>query len=131
MMTFFAITITANHYIMDAVGGGLLMTASFAIVELGFRRRLFLPRLAPRLRTYFTSRGLRLLRLGGGEKALAHIGLLMTAAFATVGLGFRRRLFLPRLAPKLQPYFSGRGLHFLRLGGGKKALAPGGLRRAG
>ncbi|MDA1127082.1 MAG: phosphatase PAP2 family protein [Chloroflexi bacterium] len=42
-MTLFAITITGNHYIMDAVGGGLLILASFLTMELGFRRRFFLP----------------------------------------------------------------------------------------
>ena len=29
IMTLFAITITGNHYIMDAVGGGLLVLAAF------------------------------------------------------------------------------------------------------
>ncbi len=46
-MTLFAITITGNHYIMDAIGGGLLVIVAFAIMELGIRRRLFLPRLLP------------------------------------------------------------------------------------
>ena len=41
--TLFAITITGNHYIMDAVGGGLLILASFLTVELGVRGRFFLP----------------------------------------------------------------------------------------
>ena len=41
-MTLLAITITANHYIMDAVGGALLITAAFIVVELGMRRRLLL-----------------------------------------------------------------------------------------
>lgn len=41
--TLFAITITGNHYIMDAVGGGLLILASFLTMEFGIRRRLFLP----------------------------------------------------------------------------------------
>ena len=39
--TFFAITITGNHFILDAVAGGLLAAAAFAVMELGFRRRLF------------------------------------------------------------------------------------------
>ena len=43
-LTLVAITITANHYIMDAIGGALLIGASFAAMELVFRRRLFLPR---------------------------------------------------------------------------------------
>lgn len=130
-ITLLAITITANHYIMDAIGGALLMTAAFATVELGFRRRLFLPRLTARLQPYFTSRGLRFLRLGSRAKTLARSGLLIRAAFATVELGSRRRMFLPRLAARLQPYFSSRGLHFIRSSNGRKALAHGGPRRAG
>ncbi len=43
-LTLLAITITANHYIMDAIGGNILMMLAFAIVELGFKRRLFLPK---------------------------------------------------------------------------------------
>ena len=46
-MTLLAITITGNHYIMDAVGGGLLVIAAFLTMELGIRRRFFLPKLAP------------------------------------------------------------------------------------
>jgi hypothetical protein len=42
-MTLFAITITGNHFIMDAIGGGLLILASFLAMELGLRRRFFLP----------------------------------------------------------------------------------------
>jgi hypothetical protein len=42
-MTLFAITITGNHFIMDAIGGGLLILASFLAMELGFRRRFFVP----------------------------------------------------------------------------------------
>ena len=42
-MTLFAITITGNHFIMDAIGGGLLIMASFLAMELGFRRRFFVP----------------------------------------------------------------------------------------
>jgi len=42
-MTLFAITITGNHFIMDAVGRGLLILASFLAMEVGFRRRFFLP----------------------------------------------------------------------------------------
>ncbi len=43
IMTLFAITITGNHFIMDAIGGGLLIMASFLAMELGFRRRFFVP----------------------------------------------------------------------------------------
>ena len=52
-ITFFAITITGNHYILDAVVGGLLAVVAFAVMELGLRRRFFLswwwPPLRPRL----------------------------------------------------------------------------------
>ena len=43
--TLLAITITANHYIMDAIAGAALMIAAFALMELVFRRRLFLPQI--------------------------------------------------------------------------------------
>ncbi len=49
-LTLVAITVTANHYIMDAIGGGLLIGASFAVMELVIRRRLFLPGAIGRLR---------------------------------------------------------------------------------
>ncbi len=52
-LTLFAITITGNHYIMDAVGGGLLILASFLAMELGFRRRFFLPVILPKVRAAF------------------------------------------------------------------------------
>ena len=42
-LTLFAITITGNHYIMDAIGGGLLIIASFLTMEIGIRRRLYVP----------------------------------------------------------------------------------------
>jgi hypothetical protein len=42
-LTLFAITIIGNHYIMDAIGGGLLIIASFLTIEIGIRRRLYLP----------------------------------------------------------------------------------------
>ena len=40
-MTLFAITITANHYIMDAVVGGVMMVLTYAVYEVVFNRRLF------------------------------------------------------------------------------------------
>ncbi len=49
-MTFFAITITGNHYIADAVAGTLLAGLAFGVMELGIRRRLFLPWWWPRMR---------------------------------------------------------------------------------
>ena len=39
VMTFFAITITGNHFILDAVAGGILAGIAFAIMELRARRR--------------------------------------------------------------------------------------------
>ena len=57
-MTLFAITITGNHYIMDAIAGGLLIMASFLAVELGFRRRLFVPVMLAKARTKL-GRGVR------------------------------------------------------------------------
>jgi membrane-associated phospholipid phosphatase len=43
VMTFFAITLTGNHYILDAIAGGVLAAAAFAIMELVFRRTGFRP----------------------------------------------------------------------------------------
>ena len=43
-VTFLAITITGNHFILDAVAGGLLAGAAFVIVELGLRERFSLSR---------------------------------------------------------------------------------------
>ena len=55
--TLLAITITANHYIMDAIAGAALMIAAFALMELGFRRRLFLPQIIDRFRILIDRRG--------------------------------------------------------------------------
>ena len=41
LITFLAITITGNHFILDAAAGGLLAIAAFAVMELGFRGRIF------------------------------------------------------------------------------------------
>ena len=43
-MTFVAITITANHFIFDAVAGALLAGVALVIVELGLRERFSLSR---------------------------------------------------------------------------------------
>ena len=40
VMTFFAITITGNHFILDAIAGGILAGMAFAVMELVVRRRL-------------------------------------------------------------------------------------------
>ncbi len=53
-MTLFAIAITGNHFIMDAIGGGLLIIASFLAMELGFRRRFFVPALITKARDRLT-----------------------------------------------------------------------------
>lgn len=37
--TFFAITVTGNHYILDAVAGGLLAAVGFGVVEVCVKRR--------------------------------------------------------------------------------------------
>ena len=50
VLTLVAMTVTANHYIMDAIGGGLLIAASFAVMELVIRRRRLLPRALQGLR---------------------------------------------------------------------------------
>ena len=42
-VTLFAITITGNHFIMDAIGGGILIVISFLVVEFLFRNKLFAP----------------------------------------------------------------------------------------
>ena len=39
-MTFFAITVTANHYIIDAVGGAAIIAASFLLYEASLRLNL-------------------------------------------------------------------------------------------
>ena len=39
-LTFFAITMTGNHYVIDAVGGGLLMLSSFLLYEAILRYRV-------------------------------------------------------------------------------------------
>ena len=49
-MTLFAITITGNHFFMDAIGGGLLILTSFLAIELGFRRWFFVPVILSRAR---------------------------------------------------------------------------------
>ena len=44
VVTFFAITLTANHFILDAVAGGLLAGLSFAIMAFTVRRWPWLAR---------------------------------------------------------------------------------------
>ena len=41
-LTFFAITITGNHFILDAMAGALLVALSFGVMELAVRRRFLL-----------------------------------------------------------------------------------------
>lgn len=40
-LTFFAIILTGNHFILDAAAGGFLAAVAFAVTELGFRGRGF------------------------------------------------------------------------------------------
>ena len=54
--TLLAITITANHYIMDAIAGAVLMASAFGVMELAICRRLFLPQIRARLRSRVASR---------------------------------------------------------------------------
>ena len=65
-MTLLAITITANHYIMDGIGGAFLMIAAFAIMELGFRRRLLLPKISGRFRSLLNRRNKTVIQSGAG-----------------------------------------------------------------
>lgn len=57
VLTLFAITITGNHYIMDAIGGGLLILASFLIMEIGIRRKIFVPVLSSWVQRKWYERG--------------------------------------------------------------------------
>ena len=66
-MTLLAITITANHYIMDALGGVILIILAFATVELGFKRRLFLPGLLGSTGLWAIKQRLSIAGPGGGE----------------------------------------------------------------
>ena len=67
-MTLFAITITGNHYIMDAIAGGLLVLASYLTIELGFRRRFFLPAILSKARA----------NLGPAARAVGKMGDWLT-----------------------------------------------------
>ncbi len=49
VVTFFAITITGNHYILDAVAGGGLAAVSFGLVSLSIRRSSLWPRIGSSL----------------------------------------------------------------------------------
>ncbi len=71
MMTLFAITITGNHYIMDAIGGGLLVLAAFFAMELGIRRRFFLPKLVP-IAANLLRRGRSRLSAAGAQEARSY-----------------------------------------------------------
>ncbi len=70
-LTLVAITVTANHYIMDAIAGALLIGASFAVLELVIRRRLFLPRAVERLRLRLHRRRIPRERTEGQGNVLA------------------------------------------------------------
>ena len=95
-LTLVAITVTANHYIIDAIGGALLIGASFAAMELIVRRRLFLPGVLERLRLWLHGRRIRRERTEGQVHPWAHGA---TAERGSLGLtpagqsteGLRRR----------------------------------------
>jgi hypothetical protein len=86
-LTLLAITITANHYIMDAGGGGLLMIAAFVIVELGFRRRFFLPKMHVRLRPSLNRRRSPAIRVGRANTRIAGEGSQATCDDASYDPG--------------------------------------------
>ena len=70
-LTLVAITVTANHYLMDAIGGALLIGASFAVLELVIKRRLFLPGAVERLRLRLHRRRIPRERTEGQGNVLA------------------------------------------------------------
>ena len=72
-LTLLAITITANHYIMDAVGGGLLVIAAFLTIEFGFRRRMFLPAILSYFRPESWKRGVPFLYHNGMQRQEAGV----------------------------------------------------------
>ena len=81
-ITLLAITITANHYIMDAIAGGVLMIAAFALMELGFRRRLFLPQISRRFRVLLDRRGVP--DIQGSSASPSHVAeALLTSGAST------------------------------------------------
>ena len=58
VMTLFAIIITANHYLTDAFGGGMVILVSFLLFELGFKRRFFACETFSKLKQIFLIRPL-------------------------------------------------------------------------
>ena len=70
VLTFFAITITGNHFILDAIAGAILAGVAFAVMELGIRRRLFLAQSWSHLKVVSAHYRHRLFRMAGGKKAL-------------------------------------------------------------
>jgi hypothetical protein len=46
-LTFFAITVTGNHFVLDAIAGGLLAAAAFGITAMWDRRRALILGLSP------------------------------------------------------------------------------------
>ncbi len=69
LLTLLAITITANHYLVDAIGGGILIAGSFAALEMGVRRRFFLPKLRKR---FLASFGKHRLSIAGASGPARH-----------------------------------------------------------
>ena len=79
VLTFFAITVTANHYIMDAIGGVVVMAVSLVLYE-------SLLRLRSRYGSHFSTMGSHLRRAAGRLNE----GLQQGGASAKVGLGTAR-----------------------------------------
>jgi hypothetical protein len=95
-LTLVAITVTANHYLMDAIGGGLLIGASFAGMELIIRRRMFLPRAVANLRIRFQKGRIPSEWTGGQEDAwvggaTAEKGIAGQTLAGQPAAGLRRR----------------------------------------
>ena len=77
-LTFFAITLTGNHFILDAVAGGALAVAAFAVMELGVRRW-----------PVYRAGAMEILRgLPQGNRTIAPVGL--SNRWARLSASFRR-----------------------------------------
>ena len=90
-LTLLAITITANHYFMDAVGGGLLVIAAFLTIEIGFRRRMFLPTILSYFRSESWKRRVPSLHHNGMQRQEAGVShSKIDPLAADSGLGYVR-----------------------------------------
>ncbi len=90
-LTLLAITITANHYLMDAVGGALLVIAAFLTIEIGFRRRMFLPTILSYFRSESWKRRVPSLHHNGMQRQEAGVShSKIDPLAADSGLGYVR-----------------------------------------